>query len=612
MGRVPRGGLAALVCAALCVALPARAAELITTIDLDYTYSQDNEEDDVRATTAYKQKFEVKYGTSLTSAYDFVGAVRLELEDTWETNEAGTSRVAPTLELEAKSAQGAAKLVYEGVITTTDAYQESGESKTYSTSVSADFQVTPEQWPEAKLKLQRKREYEAWNTDVTTETIELTVLKDVSALRLEFNLKLEDVVDVLPQSGLSSSIDWSAKATRKAVLWGGTEFELSYEIKENYVEDESRGVFASESEDYSQMLKTRFKNSLAITPRMLVGLSWEYQFEQDLLGLEFDYELKNKYQADLKWDPTAWLKVTAEAKRESELTVAVPGEEDEKSLTDSLKAGFDLAPSAAFRIAGKTEFKSQGKINDGSGGSVDQSDEQKYELALKNKLGEFWDLSLVANTTTTREDGWITDRETKLKGEVKLKLASLTVTPTYETSRTNEWDSGFDDPSVQTHVRDGKVKFEYKLQLLDMLAATFSHEYGIKVEDELDEVLNFERTLDLTENTRLNVLVAEFIRGLRLEGEVERKGTDTEGDADPELVEVAWSLKLDWKLDELTLSSSLKYNDKGDTFDDVVFNSKLSWKSERLELTGEYQFEKIYAELTDEQRKLNLKLNYKF
>ena len=82
-----------------------------------------------------------------------------------------------------------------------------------------------------------------------------------------------------------------------------------------------------------------------------------------------------------------------------------------------------------------------------------------------------------------------------------------------------------------------------------------------------------------------------------------------------ELVEVSYSLKLDWKFEELSLLSSIKYNDKGDTFDDVSFNAKASWRGERLELTGEYQFDKIIKDTTepkDEKRKLNLKLNYKF
>jgi hypothetical protein len=612
MARGPRGALAALFLAGLAAAAPAAAAQLTTTIDLDYKYTQENLDEDVKAKTQYNQKYEVKYETSLTSGLDFIGAVRLELEDIWNTNEPNTSKVAPTLEFETKGSQSAVKGAYEVVLNTTDPYQEAGEIEAYSTSAMLEVQLTPLVWPETKLKLQRKSDYEPYATESTTDTLELTVLKDFSGLRLEFNLKLEGVDDVLPERATTDTTDWAGKATYKEVLWGGTEFELAYEIKESYVEDESRGVFVSETEDYTQQLKTRLKNSLQISPRITLGVTWEYQFEQDLFVLEFDYKLKNKYLAELRWDAMDWFKVTGEARRETELTAAVPGEDDEQTVTDTFKAGFDVLPVAWLRFTGKAEIKRKDDLTSGSGASVDQLDEEKYEVGLKNKFGDFWDLNLTGTTSTKHEDGWLLERETKLKAELKLKLAELTISPSYETSRKNEWDWGFEDPAVQTQTRDGKIKFEYKMQLLDLLAATFTHEYGIKCEDQLDEVLNFERTLQLSEDTRLNLVVTDLIRDLRIEGEIERKGSDTEDDADPELVEVAWSLKFEWKLDELTLGSSVKYNDKGDTFDDLSLNTKVVWKGERLELTGEYQLDKVYAEVTDEERKLNLKLNYKF
>ena len=43
---------------------------------------------------------------------------------------------------------------------------------------------------------------------------------------------------------------------------------------------------------------------------MTLGLVWEYQYEQDLLALDFDYKLKNKYVLDLRWDAYDWLKIS--------------------------------------------------------------------------------------------------------------------------------------------------------------------------------------------------------------------------------------------------------------------------------------------------------------
>ena len=92
-------GLAALLCAVSGGPESALALELDTGVQFDYTYTQDDVGGDVNATTQFNQKYELKYTTSLTSAYDFLGAVRLDLQNAWYTDQASTSQVSPTLEM---------------------------------------------------------------------------------------------------------------------------------------------------------------------------------------------------------------------------------------------------------------------------------------------------------------------------------------------------------------------------------------------------------------------------------------------------------------------------------------------------------------------------------
>ena len=615
MRRMLLAVLAAALCCVVAAAAPAVARELNTTIDLDYTYSQENLGGDVNASTLYNQRYELKYETSLTSAQDFLGAVRLDLQDAWYTDQAGTSRVAPTLEMAATGSKLAAKLAYEAVINSTDAYHEAAEVTSYATSLTFEVQVIPDLWPEVKLKYQRKRDFQDYTKESTTKDLEFTARKDIYALRLEYNFKRGDTDDSLPARKGSTETKWNAKATYKEVLWGGTEFELAYEINEDYTDTQTRGVFTGETQSYTQRLQTRLKNSLVIAPRITLGVIWEYQYEQDLLALDFDYKLKNKYALDLRWEAFPWLKITSEARRETEQLAAAPGEDDEHSVTDTLKAGFDITSISWLLVSGRAELKKGDKIAAKSGGSVDGLDEDKYELIVKNRWGNFWDFTWDATTTNKHTDDWLSSRETKIKAELKLKWNALVVTPGYEVSRKNDWEREFDFPTSQEQIRDARIRFEYQFQLLEMFKATFTHEYDMKVDDKLDEVLNFERILQYTEDTRLTVVLAEIIRDMRLEGEIDRKGSDTEDDPDPQLVEVSYALKLDWKINELSLLSSIKYNDKGDTFDDVSFNAKASWKGERLELTGEYQYDKIIKDETepkDEKRKLSLKFNYRY
>jgi hypothetical protein len=612
MRRVLLVGGVSLLCAVLAGARPVAAGELFTSIDLDYSYTQEHIGGDVNAGTTFNQKYEIRYQTSLSTAYDFLGAVRLELQDAWYTDEAGTSQVAPTLEMQVKGSQAAAKLTYETTISTTEAYRESGEVTSHSSALSLDLELTPEIWPEMKLSFQRQRDYQAFAADSTSTTVEFQARKDIYDLRLEFNLSRGEDEQILPGRSSSSNTEWSARATYKEELWGGTEFELAYEINESYTEERTREVFSSETEAYSQNFKTRLRKSLDFAPRIRLDLSWEYEFEQDLLALDFDYKFKNNYVLQLRWDFNDWLKLIGEARRETDHTEATVGKDDEESLTDTLKAGFDLDVISWLRFAGKAEFTWGSAVAALTGGSVDLDNKEKYELVAKNVWSDFWDLTLNATSDVARLDGWVTSRASKLKADLKLKWENLLVSPSYEVGRDSAWDWGFEDPTTQQRTEDARIRFEYRASLSDMIAASFSHEYSVKVAEVLDGVLDYERTLQFNETTGFLVAIDELFRDLDLKGSIDRTASDTEDDTDPEVVDVAYALDVAWRLDELALVSSFKYNDKGAAFDDMSFNVKVGWRYESLELTGEYQFDKIYAERTEENRRLNLKLNYRF
>ena len=336
---------------------PAAALELNTSIELDYTYTQDDLGGDVNATTQFNQKYEIKYETSLTTAYDFLGAVRLDLQDAWYTDQASTSQVAPTLEMATKGSQLAAKLAYEAVINSTDAYHETGDVTSYSASLTFDLEVTPALWPEVKLKFQRQRDFQENASENTTNTFEFSARKDIYALRLEYNFKREDC----RRCPAGPARQHDNQVVRQGDLQGNP---LGRDGVRTRLRDQRRlrgradpGCFFGRDATYTQPLKTRLKNSLVIAPRMTLGLAWEYQFEQDLLALDFDYKLKNKYVLDLRWDAFAWLKIASEARRETDLTAAVAGADDERTMTDTLKAGFDLTSISWLRVSGKAEFR---------------------------------------------------------------------------------------------------------------------------------------------------------------------------------------------------------------------------------------------------------------
>jgi hypothetical protein len=318
----------------------------------------------------------------------------------------------------------------------------------------------------------------------------------------------------------------------------------------------------------------------------------------------------------MRYDVLPSLKVGGEARRETSLEAATEGGEDTRTLLDSIKGVFDFEPVEWLRIGGAAEKQFEQTEDALTGGSVDHADEEKYELTAKNKFGTAWDLVASSSWTRSYLDGVLQDREAKFKADLRLALldldwADINLLPSYESTRLESWDE-LGDPTGETSTSDAKFKLEARATLREMLRLTFTHEYSQKITHETDEVANYDRELAFTENTRLNASVSDLLEGLDLEGENERKADDTAGDAEPQLVEITYSLKLTWDYDELSLSSTFKYNDKGEDPDDLEFTAMLGWNGDRFDVSGDYQFTKTYSDLTDEGRKLNLKLSYKF
>jgi predicted porin len=594
------------------LAAPVGASELMPTIDLDYSYQQKHTGDDVFATTNFRQRYRIGYETALSSSFDLLTAVKLEIEDKWSVREAHTSRIAPTLELQVKGSQALVKLTYEGVKSGVDQFNETAGTDNYSNSILLDAELTPIFWPQVRLRLQSKRDYAPETSDRRLQSMETTVLKDIDALRLEFNVRVEHTDTVLAIPATSDSVDWSLRSTYKEVFWSDLEFEFSYELKESDRTEHTLGSFTTDSQDYTQTLRQRMRKSLDLTPRLSLALIWEYQFDQDMLQLSYDTRLNNVYEADLRWEALNWVKLGADLKRESNHQYGKPGDDDVEKLNDTLRFAADLDPMRWLKIASRAELSSKQDTAKNSGNSPTIREEEKYETIVKNRVGEAWDLTLDYLSRNLHTNGWLTETEGKFKGDLALRMWDWLIQPSYEVDKMTDWKERRPTIDKQRQTTEAKIRFEWRQQFLDMLAATFSHEYGVKTEDNLDQVLTFDRTTTLTEDTRLDLVLVDFIRDVRLEGEIDRKATDTEGDADPMLVDVSYSLKLDYKLDYVALSANFKYNSKGSTFDDMLVNTKIEYKGDRVMGSIEYEFDKVFADIKDETRKLGVKFGCRF
>lgn len=610
MGRAARTG--ALLAALLLAAGPSVAQQVVTTIDLDYTYGQRNDAGDVFPSVTYNQTYEAQFGTILTSTFEMQAKASLVLQDSWSLRDAHTARVSPALEMDVKGAQSSWKTTYETILSTTDAFQELGEQKTFSTDFQSELGLMPDVWPDLTIRYKHNYEHEPFSKQGVVEGFDLQTIKDFSSVRTDFMLNTESSRNTLPGRDNRDSLQWQGRVSYREVLFGGTRFDVAYDVREGVDESWRRGVFVGDGRDYSQKLRALVGNTLALSARTVLDLTWEGSYEQDLLALDYDYNLDNKYGIKLTHQLMRGLKISAGAERAIEHTEALEGEDDEDKVVDTLRASVDLEPFKSVRVSSRAEFRMSDDVPADSGRSVEEVDEEKYETILKHKAGSFWDLTLNVLNSRERQEGWLVSEEARFKADLRMALVLFSVQPTYDVARTTEWGERRSDFQSQESTQDLKIKFEFQRQLLGLVEATFLHEYGVRLREGLDEARSFEESAELNEDTRLRLVAKELFPDTSIEGEVQRKGSDTRDDTDPMLVDLAYALKIDWKHKQLSLSTTFKYNDKGSDFDDLSLSARLGWAGDYLTLDGTYEFAKVFAEETSETRKLQLHMKYRF
>jgi hypothetical protein len=602
---------------------PVISGELNTMIDLSYTYEQEHLGNSITSETDFEQKYEMEYTSSLTAIYDMRIGARLDVGDQSGDDIAKTTNLSPTLELEIVGSMVQMRASYDGTRDTTEKTHDSAETESFSSNYLFEIEITPDYWPEMKLKVERSRDFEESQEEKVDKTVELSLRKDIYELALEFDLDYGKTETTMPVSSESREISWEARAAYQDVVWWDVDVDLAYEIQEQFSEDFERGVFVDESKEYTHNFDFRLGKTLDFTPRITGDFEYEYQFEQDLLLLDFDYNTSQRIAFDLAWKLAEWLQADLQGERLYEYTRNRPPEEKEESLQDSIAVGFSGELPGQIEFAGLTfghvEFEGQAEwekdkdVPTGSGGTVNTDETGRYELSVRHNWGDWWDLVVTGGNEYTYENDWLTSKEASLKADLALTFyRDFIIGSTYEITRMVDY--GFNEPLElsQTRDEDFQLSFGYTRDFGSFIQFGFANDFGIQRGKEIDEVLNFVETVEISEDTQIRLALVDFIRDMLLEGEITRKATDTKDDEEPMLVDITYALKWDWIVQDINLSATYEYDDNGDTFDSSSFNTKVAWSRDNVDISGEYQFDKTYSDEIDEQRKLNLSMSVVF
>lgn len=593
--------------------LQAFPREILTTIDLSYGYTQTRLGDNITGDTSVQQKYEVEYVSALTALFDWRLDASLEIEDKVADGKADTSKVAPSIELEIVGPRARLRAAYDGTRDKTEETREDGGSEIFASSYLLEMEITPDYFPEMKLKVDRKRDYQLSRKEEVQKNVEFSMRKEISELRLEFDVDYTDVESILPEESTQKRASWTGKASYQKTVWRDLDIDLTYEIAEEYSEDFDKGVFVSDDKKYEHELQFKLSKSLDFTPRIKGEFQYEYEFAQDLLTIDYDYEVNQDLRFSLDWMLLHWLDVGGEIRRETEFSQGVPPEDPEEKLKDYVDVDFKADPTRWLSFTGRAKWEFERQVGEGTGGTLDKSNKAAYELGFRHRWGDWWRLTTTTSTEYEYENGWLAGKKSQLKATVDmLFFDSIGVKPEYQIDRTTDYE--FNEPLAleQGRQEEFHLLVDYEKDFGELISFGFSNDFGIKRSETVDEVLSTEELVELNEDTKIRLTLAEFIRDMTLDGEITRKATDTQDDEEPMLVDITYTLKWAWVISDFDLEATYEYDDNGDTFDESSFNTKVGWGRDNVNLTGEYQFDKTHSDEIDEGRRVNLSMNMQF
>jgi predicted porin len=598
----------------LAIAVPAaRAGLLETTIDLNYTYEQTHLGDDITSGTSVEQQYTIEYEAAATRLFDMLAIITLDLQSTSADQEADNSRIGPSLELTFTAPKSLIRLNYDAAIDRTDEFRDSSASETYSTSYVLEMEVTPDYWPETNVKFERNRDFEDQATEAVEKIFTLDLRKQIGDLSLEFDYEYQKLDDVLPSAQQKKSTAWGAQVAYQSTVWWDVDVDLTYEIGEVYTEEFIQGKFAQEEQDYAHNIQARLKKSLVLTPRLQADLYYSYEFEQDLLFLEMDYGLLNEFGLSLTYDMFSSLELTADFERSIEKTINIRPQDDDEEVEDFVNVGFSYDPVRWFRVIGQAEWTAEQSIESGTGATLNQEEEAAYELSARHRWGSWWILTASSSSEYEYIDNWLTKEESQFVVDVAIAaFDGFLLEGRYDIQRLTTWEERSPLELSQSKREEAGIRFDFERDFSDMIMFSFAHEFAINWETEIDEVMSEDELVELTEDTQIRLVLADFIRDFILEGDITRKATDTKDDGEPMLVDISYVLRLEWLVDDVNVTASYQYDDNGDTFDASSLNSEIKWSRDTFEVSGEYQFDKIYSDEIEEQRRLNLNMSMLF
>ena len=561
-----------------------------------YTLNWDNKVDKkdtgITETRTFKQSLDIKYTGFLSPVIQNELTLKVEQENTAEGE--NKIRVNPVLTLGYKGAYwngGAKRTVEES--------NEPGKNPKTTDSYFVELLVKPARasLPDLKAKYTLDQDFEKDTADTSKHAFTASsIYKPMEWIQFQGDYNLNRTYDNLKPD----SDTWDDKRS----VGAGIRHMFSQKIKFNteFKIEETRGATlldAGGKTNEKQDISTTWKNTLAFRPfkDTNVDASYDFDLKQNMINDEHTLTQNIKTAVsqrvgilDLKGD---FSRAITEPRHTAD---------DNRKTEDTWTADAKLKFSKMLDFTGKYQDKFTDEVHFADASKNTTSASKIYSGSWNGDLTQFWKAtaSYDRTDTFTKEIKTTVDKKYSLKSTFVFKAVNITLDPTYDITVKEDLQA---TPQATTDTRDFKCKLGWKVLSTRNIDAKVDHTYGRKTDSAVN---NIQRTDD----TAANVTWKEPFRGWNFGFDATRAATDTSGDDLEPDVNSSFGFKGDYKMNQLSLSTSYKYDKKRLTDNSETFDAKVGWVAPHWDVTLTYNFTKTFSQALNEGYTISLAFKY--
>ncbi|HYN74362.1 MAG TPA: hypothetical protein VER06_00070 [Candidatus Methanoperedens sp.] len=573
---------------------PAPAAIISGNYQLNWDQTVDKTETGTTDVKKLKQSLELKYAGFLSPVV--ANSISFKVEHEVNSDAPDVVRLLPTLELGFKGkywdAKAGSKRTYENS-------DDPGKNPKVTDSHFLEvFYLAPKRVPDLKAKYTIDFDRESGTTDTRKDGV---ILSSVYAPNGWLNMKGDYTRNVLEDRLKADADTEDEKSTGTVGLRHVFSDKLKAETQ--YTTEVSRGatlksdgtgaVDGSTKED----LTNTWKNTLGFRPFRDTSVDGSYDFDLKQNKVSGEHTLTTNIKAaasqkvgapfDLRGDFSRAITEARHTKDDNKKT------EDTRTAEAKAKFSKQLDFSVKYQVKDTVERHADPAKNTTSG-SVNRNASWNADLT------PFWTGSLSWDKTDTfvLDVKTIVDTKYSLKTKLDFKAINLTLEPTYDITLRDDLVK-----PESSDIRDFKTRLAYKVLSTRTIEAKFDHTYGRKTDSLL---ANIQRT----DSTNANLAWKDPLPGWQFSFDAVRSATDTSGDDLAPDITSTFGVKADYKMDQLALSTSYKYDKKSLSDDSENFDAKAGWTARKWDASLTYTFKKTFSEVINEGYTISLTFKY--